>query len=110
MKHIIIVLVALLTLGVTANAQSYKVEGKTITVEKKAGISQNDVKTEYTITLKDVTYPIYLHKATKGEHQGQWYAYVIRTSKNGNQYNSPVPNAEESYMLGNQIAKEMGLK
>lgn len=102
---------AILVGSQVAKAQSYKVEGKTITVVKQSGVSSNDIKTDFTFKdSKGVEYPIYLHKATKGEHEGMYSAYVVKTSsKTGNEYKAFIPTPSETYSLGEQLAKQLGL-
>ena len=61
----------------TVSAQEVKREGNNFTVEKTIQQS-SDVQTQYTFTIKDTIYPIWITKNGR--------CYIIRTSKNGNQY------------------------
>lgn len=88
MKHIIILLSFILSfISMPTLAQSYKIEGKEI-VQQKSAKSSNDTKTDYTYKdSKGNTYPIYLHKYTKGDNIGKYTCYVIKTSqKTGKTY------------------------
>ena len=79
MKEFIISLIAVLfVIGVAVvSAQEVKREGNNFTVEKTIQQS-SDVQTQYTFTIKDNVYPIWITKNGR--------CYIIRTSKNGNQY------------------------
>ena len=79
MKNFIISLIAvLLVIGVAVvSAQEVKREGNNFTVEKTIQQS-SDVQTQYTFTIKDNVYPIWITKNGR--------CYIIRISKNGNQY------------------------
>lgn len=79
MKEFIISLIAVLfVIGVAvASAQEVKREGNNFTVEKTIQQS-SDIQTQYTFTIKDNVYPIWITKNGR--------CYIIRTSKNGNQY------------------------
>lgn len=95
-----------------AKAQSYKVEGKTITAVKQSGdVTSGDIKTSYVWKdKKGVEYPVYLHKAKKGEHEGMYGAYVLKVSaETGKPYRAYIPTPSTSYELGEQLAKELKL-
>lgn len=93
----------------TAKAQSVKRDGNTFITVSDSGVNTSkDVSTSYTWKDKEGNeYPIFLHKFTKGDREGQYGAYVIRKSKKtGNDYKYYLPNNEE---IANTIVKEMGL-
>jgi hypothetical protein len=79
MKEFIIALITVLfVIGIAVvSAQEVKREGNNFTVEKTIHQS-SDVQTQYTFTIKDNIYPIWITKNGR--------CYIIRTSKNGNQY------------------------
>ena len=79
MKELIISLITVLfVIGVSVtSAQEVKREGNNFTVEKTIQQS-SDIQTQYTFTIKDNIYPIWITKNGR--------CYIIRTSKNGNQY------------------------
>lgn len=94
MKHIIILLSLILSfISLPTFAQSYKIEGKEI-VQQKSVKSSNDTKTDYAYKdSKGNTYPIYLHKYTKGDNIGKYTCYVIKTSqKTGKTYKYYLPD------------------
>lgn len=79
MKEFIISLITVLfVIGVAVvSAQEVKREGNNFTIEKT--IQQSlDVQTQYTFTIKDNVYPIWITKNGR--------CYIIRISKNGNSY------------------------
>lgn len=105
MKHIIILLSLILSfLSLPTFAQSYKIEGKEI-VQQKSEKSSNDTKTSYTYKdSKGNTYPIYLHKYTKGDNIGKCTCYVIKTSqKTGKTYKYYLP---DGIKMAEEILKE----
>ena len=100
MKYIIILLAFILSfLSQPTYAQSYKIEGKEIVQQKseRSSKSSNDIKTDYTYKdSKGNTYPIYLHKYTKGDNIGKYTCYVIKTSqKTGKTYKYYLPDGME---------------
>lgn len=114
MKHFITTIVtifafALIAFPVFADDNNYKVEGKTVTLVKESNSSSNDILTDYVYKdSKDIEYPIYLHKYTKGEKAGQYTAFVYKTSKKtGKQYKYYLPNGNE---LAAKILKETNHK
>lgn len=101
MKKFIFVAIAMLVSVVIAGAQTTKVSDKTsfsgtsYTSTSSRGSSSSDVKTNYTWSSErdNVSYPIYLHKYTKGDKVGQWTAYVLRVSKKtGKEYKYYLPD------------------
>lgn len=98
MKELIISLIAVLfVIGVAvASAQEVKREGNNFTVEKTIQQS-SDIQTQYTFTIKDNVYPIWITKNGR--------CYIIRTSKNGNQYKQYL---NKDICL--QICKEMNIE
>ena len=98
MKEFIISLIAVLfVIGVAVvSAQEVKREGNNFTVEKTIQQS-SDVQTQYTFTIKDNVYPIWITKNGR--------CYIIRTSKNGNQYKQYL-NKE----ICLQICQEMNIE
>ena len=95
MRQIIIILTILLSfISLPTFAQSYKIEGKEIVQQKSTSSSSNDTKTDYTYKdSKGNTYPIYLHKYTKGDNTGKYTCYVIKTSqKTGRTYKYYLPD------------------
>ena len=79
MKHFLILIVVVIAIAFvqTVSAQEVKREGNNFTVEQTIQQS-SDVQTQYTFTIKDNVYPIWITKNGR--------CYIIRTSKNGNQY------------------------
>ena len=73
----ILALVIAITFVQIVSAQEVKREGNNFTVEKTIQQS-SDVQTQYTFTIKDNVYPIWITKNGR--------CYIIRTSKNGKQY------------------------
>ena len=103
MKKFIFVLLGLLVAAATASAQTTTVSGKTsvsgnnYTTVSSRSASSSDIKTEFTWSnAKDnQSYPIYLHKYTRGENAGKYTAYVIRVSKKtGKEYKYYLPDGE----------------
>ena len=92
----------------TTKAQTVKKEGKTYTsVSSRGASASKDVATTYVWKdSKGVTYPIYLHKYTKGKNVGQWGAYVIKKTKEGADRKYYFPGNQE---VAAEISKEMGL-
>jgi len=80
----------------TINAQEVTREGKNFTQVQTVKQS-SDKKTEYTYTIKDKTYPVYITKNGR--------CYVIRTSKNGNDYKQYLDE-----QVARQICKELGVE
>lgn len=74
-------------------AQSYTRSNNNFT---QVTATTSDIKTEYTYTIKDVVYPIYITKNGR--------CYIIRTSKNGNEYKQYL---EED--IARQICNELGI-
>lgn len=97
MKRVIFILTFALFAGVIcANAQEVKREGNNFT--QVSNIKQaNDTQTEYTYTIKDIVYPIWVTKNGR--------CYIVRTSKNGNEYKQYL---EEN--ISRQICKELGIE
>lgn len=103
MKKFIFVAIAMLVSVVIAGAQTTKVSDKTsvngtsyVSASGRAS-SSSDVKTSFTWSNEkdNVSYPIYLHKYTKGDKVGQWTAYVLRVSKKtGKEYKYYLPDGE----------------
>lgn len=89
------VIAAMLLCGVCANAQSVNREGNNFTQVQTVKQSE-DKQTKYTYTIKDKVYPIWITKNGR--------CYIIRTSKNGNDYKQYLP--EE---VSRQICIELGV-
>lgn len=90
----------------TIKAQDYSRDGK---VFKTVKISvSDDIKTNYTWEdKKGNSYPIVLHKVSKGSNAGKYNAYVLKKSeKTGNTYKYYIPKGIE---IASEISKEMGL-
>ena len=98
MKHFLtLIAVAIaMTFVQTVSAQEIKREGNNFTVEKTIQQS-SDVQTQYTFTIKDNVYPIWITKNGR--------CYIIRTSKNGKQYKQYL-NKE----ICLQICQEMNIE
>ena len=98
MKTFLTILAIALTIAFvqTVSAQEVKREGNNFTVEKTIQQS-SDVQTQYTFTIKDNVYPIWITKNGR--------CYIIRTSKNGNQYKQYL---NKDICL--QICKEMNIE
>ena len=79
MKELIISLITVLfVIGIAvASAQEVKREDNNFTVEKTIQQS-SDIQTQYTFTIKDNIYPIWITRNGR--------CYIIRVSKNGNHY------------------------
>ena len=101
MKKFIFVAILMLGSIIIAGAQTTKVSDKTsvngtsyVSASGRTS-SSSDVKTNYTWSNEkdNVSYPIYLHKYTKGDKVGQWTAYVLRVSKKtGKEYKYYLPD------------------
>lgn len=75
MKNIFIILALLI--GLTASAQSYKVEGNNYsTISSTGGVKQDSINTGFTFTDKAGTYPIYVSNSGS--------CYINKTSKKTN--------------------------
>lgn len=98
MKEFIIALITVLfVIGIAVvSAQEVKREGNNFTVEQTIQQS-SDVQTQYTFTIKDNIYPIWITKNGR--------CYIIRTSRNGNQYKQYL---NKDICL--QICKEMNIE
>jgi len=115
MKHFLTTIVVFFTFALIAfpmfadDNNSYKVEGKTVTLVKESTSSSNDILTDYVYKdSKDIEYPIYLHKYTRGEKAGQYTVFVYKTSKKtGEQYKYYLRNGEQ---LAQQILEEINHK
>lgn len=102
MKKFILLAVMFLVGAFAAGAQTTKVSDKTVVEGKnyttsKATKSSSDIATDYTWSNEkdNISYPIFLHKYTKGDKAGQWTAYVIRVSKkSGKEYKYYLPDGE----------------
>ena len=102
MKKFVLLAVMFLVGAFAAGAQTTKVSDKTVVegksyVTSKSAKSSSDIATEYTwANEKDnISYPIFLHKYTKGDKAGQWTAYVVRVSKKtGKEYKYYLPDGE----------------
>lgn len=94
MKKLVLLVISLLVASIIAGAQTTKVSDKTSIegtsyITAKASRGATDIKTPYTWSNEkdNISYPIYLHKYTKGDKVGEWTAYVIRVSKkSGKEY------------------------
>jgi len=89
-----------------AKAQDYSRDGKAF---KTVKISvSDDIKTNYTWEdKKGNSYPIVLHKVSKGSNAGKYNAYVLKKSeKTGNTYKYYIPKGIE---IASEISREMGL-
>ena len=64
-------------LSTKAFSQEVKRDGNNFIVERVLQ-QQSDMQTSYTFTVKDTAYPIWITKNGR--------CYIVRTSKNGNQY------------------------
>lgn len=93
MKKLFILLLFLLPFA--CMAQNVVRNGKNYT--KVSQRDTKEVKTDYTYTVKDVTYPIYIGKTGS--------CYIKRVSKNGNTYKQYL--GEE---ISREVCKEMGIK
>lgn len=88
-----------------AKCQNVKRDGKVFTTSSQPSKESSDIQTTYMWKDKEGNqYPIFLHKYTKGEKEGQWGAYVLRTSaKTGKEYKYYFPKNDEVAL---QIRKE----
>lgn len=89
------VIAAMLLCGMCVNAQSVNREGNNFTQVQVVKKSE-DKQTQYTYTIKDKVYPIWITKNGR--------TYIIRTSKNGNEYKQYL--AEE---VSRQVCSELGV-
>lgn len=71
MKTILFIIALVFTMNISA--QTYKIVGDKL-VKVETTTAKADEKTELTVTIKDVTYPVY--ESARGKF------YIIRTSKN----------------------------
>lgn len=99
MKHFIILFIILSfvsSFSAQSTAQSYKIEGKEI-IQQESSKYSNDIKTDYTYRdSKGNTYPIYLHKYTKGENAGKHTCYIMKKSeKTSKEYKYYLPDGME---------------
>jgi hypothetical protein len=93
-----------------ASNDELKRDGNTFIAEKTArSSSSSDISTVYKWSdNKGNTYPIYLHKFSKGENQGKYGAYVFRKSeKTGKEYKYFFPNNQK---IAEVIINELGIK
>lgn len=85
MKRVILILITLVALGATANAQSTysKVDNKTFKSEKvvKAKSSSYTPTGYYYVDRDSIRYEIHIHTTTKGKNAGQTYCYIQKVSK-----------------------------
>ena len=107
LKYILRVLTIALALVIgchNAEGQNVKRDGKTFITSSESKQS-SDIQTTYMWKDKEGNqYPIFLHKYTKGEKEGQWGAYVLRISaKTGKEYKYYFPKNDE---VASQIRKE----
>lgn len=103
---IVFISLALVCGTYSAKAQDYSRDGK---VFKTVKISvSDDIKTNYTWEdKKGNSYPIILHKVSKGSNAGKYNAYVLKKSeKTGNTYKYYIP---KGIAIASEISKEMGL-
>lgn len=106
LKAIVLISLALVCGTYNVKAQDYSRDGK---VFKTVKISvSDDIKTNYTWEdKKGNSYPIILHKVSKGSNAGKYNAYVLKKSeKTGNTYKYYIPKGIE---IASEISKEMGL-
>lgn len=103
MKKLVFLAIIILSSIVTAGAQTTKVSdktsinGTTYTSASRTAASNSDIKTSYTWSNEkdNISYPIYLHKYTKGDKVGEWTAYIIRVSKKTNkEYKYYLPDGK----------------
>lgn len=83
-------------LSTKAFGSEVKREGKNFT-QTSAIQKSSDIKTEYTYTIREVSYPVWITKNSR--------CYILRISKNGNEYKQYLP--EE---VSRQIADELGVE
>lgn len=79
-----------------AFSQEVTREGKSFT-QVKTLHQTTDTITEYTYVIKDTIYPIWITKNGR--------CYIIRTSKNGNDYKQYMPES-----ISREICSELGRK
>ena len=99
MKKILFILLLLLTVGTTINAQNYTREGNTFISSTGERVKTEPIKTKFTWKdSKGNEYPVYMSKSGS--------CFVIRTSKKtGKEYKSYLgPEISE------QICKELGVE
>ena len=98
MKSFLFALIAALFMCAISYAQesNYKREGTNFT-QVQTLKSSTDIQTVYTYQIKDDVYPIWITKNGR--------CYIIRTSKNGNQYKQYL-----SKDICLQICKELGIE
>ena len=98
MKSFLFAVIAMIFMSAITYAQesNYKREGTNFTQVQPLK-SSTDVQTMYTYTVKDTVYPIWITKNGR--------CYIIRTSKNGNQYKQYL-NKE----ICLQICQELGIE
>lgn len=98
MKKIMLMLLLLLMVGVTTNAQSYTREGNTFISSTGERVKQEAIKTKFIWKdNKGKEYPIYISKSGS--------CYVIRvSSKSGKEYKSYLGTE-----ISQQICKELGI-
>lgn len=98
MKSFLFAVIAMIFMGAIAYAQesNYKREGTNFT-QVQSLKSSTDVQTIYTYQIKDDVYPIWITKNGR--------CYIIRTSKNGNQYKQYL-----SKEICLQICQELGIE
>lgn len=94
MKHIIICIALMLCMG-TAFGQSYtKVDNKTfqaVKVERAKDTNSYKPTGNYYVAKDGKKYEIYLHTCKRGEHKGETFCYILRTSaKTGKTYWSKI--------------------
>ena len=98
MKSFLFAVIAMIFMSAIAYAQesNYKREGTNFTQVQPLK-SSTDVQTMYTYQIKDDVYPIWITKNGR--------CYIIRTSKNGNQYKQYL-----SKDICLQICQELGIE
>jgi len=90
MKQIILCILMMLAIG-TVSAQSYtKTSSNTFTavkVERAKDTTAYQPTGNYYVAKDGKQYEIYLHTCKKGEHKGETFCYILRTSaKTGKPY------------------------
>ena len=85
MKHIVICILMMLTMGVCFGQSSYtKVDNNTfqaVKVERAKDTNAYKPTGKYYIAKDGVKYEIYLHTCTRGENKGKTFCYIQRISK-----------------------------
>lgn len=104
MKKAIFFIICALFISIASNAQnSVTVHNKTIKVEKT--IQQSDIKTSWNYEdSKNGSYPIWIHKISRGENVGKWVAYVNKVSKKSGKEYKYYLKLDEEYL--NKILKD----